>query len=229
MLIPSGRRHRGGRTACDGAGVRRFVPLLFYQSGEQAMKGGAIAWLLVMAWPVLGTGGTTGPGEGVVARAAVPNPWFPQGEVRLVEQDGAVVVQTVLRTRFEQRVMRYILEKEDVHWPNHPDAEAYAQALRRAVEEYDRRRAGTEDDLGLVIEFSEDADATEVRFRFAPVRRTEAGLSIDPAPTWIRLDLSHGYVRKNQELILEDAFKDRADEVLDSLHAMRADRPSRPW
>lgn len=176
-------------------------------------------WIACLAWLAVVPARAS---DEVVARAYVPNRWLPQGEVRLVRRDDAVAVQTVLLTRFETRVERYILEQEEANWPEHPDAEAYARALRDAVAEYRDRRDEVGREVGLVIDFVQEGEATEVRFGFASVRRTGDGFAVDAVSPWSRLDPTDDYVRRNQELILEDAFADRAGEVLDRLRADRA-------
>ena len=160
-------------------------------------------------------------GAEVLARAWVPNAVLPQGEVRLLSLDGEVVVQSVLRTRFEGRVESHIAGNERRNWGDHADAAAYVAALEEAFREYKRRTSSAPGALALVIDFASGPDAQRVDFRFAPVSKNKEGLQVGPAPSWRTLSLSAEYIMKNQERILADAMGDRADEARRTLRNLR--------
>lgn len=157
----------------------------------------------------------------VLARAWVPNGVVPQGEVRLVSRNGEAVVQTVLHTRFERRVERTISGKEQQNWDDHADALAYISTLKEAVGEYVRRKAASAEAVALVIDYVAGPETARVDFSFSRVRREKNGLRVSSAVVWQGLALSTDYVRRNQELILADAFGDGAKKAIRELHSIR--------
>lgn len=155
----------------------------------------------------------------VLASTPVPNAWMRQGEVRLV-RDGAttVVVESVLRTRFLDRVVHHIVEQEQANWSaEHPAATTYLARLQDVAAALKKQGRGPH---ALTIRFEVVADQARVRL-------------IHPAPgnappVTHELHLPPNYVRRNQALILQDAFKDDASRVLTRLKALHEEMEHAP-
>ena len=95
------------------------------------------------------------------------------------------------------------------------------ETLTEAFAEYERRKAAGEQPLALVIDFVAGGTAARVDFRFASVDRKAHGLDIESPPLWRTLALTDAYVRRNQELILADAFGGEADRAVAALRRLR--------
>ena len=156
--------------------------------------------------------------EHVYARAAVPDEARKVGEVRLLEREGATVVETVLATRVIERVVAEIRLKEERNWP--PDCEGHAdmtryttaladaaKAIRAKVGPADARNA---DDptrrARLLIDFRADAEHADVELAEFDAGDTGAPLEPTARRTLTTLPLSRVYVLRNMRLILADAF-----------------------
>ncbi len=161
--------------------------------------------LLMAALSALGASGKEGTW---LLRAFVPNSVLRQGEVRVVETPESVVVQTLLYTRFPDRVLSSICAKEEKNWPVgsacREDAMAYCRALKDLPREWrDSRRA---DAFRWMIEFI--ADARGARVEISEV--TTSGPREELLPARARalppLAVSEPYVLANMGLILSDIF-----------------------
>ena len=157
----------------------------------------------------------------ILARAYVPNGLFPQGEVRLIQRGSETIVQSVLQTRFVKRVRDHIAKNEQNNWRQHPDAAAYLRSLDEAFLEYQNRKESGKNEVALAIEFIDAPNAARVDFSFPMMSQDKHGFHVQPTKIWKSLKLSSDYIRKDQEHILVDAFKKRAADPLDHLHAYR--------
>ena len=184
-----------------------IIPMLVLGCGLRAMSAGEMP-----------------DGDVIVARAFVPNAMLPQGEVRLLRRGRETIVQSVLHTRFGNRVKHRISGNERRNWGEHPDALAYMSALDGAFAEYEKNKDTSARDVALSIDFVDHVDASRVDFSFPPVSRDKHGFHIEAAPVWRSLDLSADYVRKNQEYILADTFNKDADELIEHLRAHQTPR-----
>ncbi|MEZ5278195.1 MAG: hypothetical protein R3F07_17570 [Opitutaceae bacterium] len=124
--------------------------------------------------------------------------------------------------------MSRITENERGNWGDQQDAANYIGALQDAFSEYENRRLKQGRQTALVIEFIDGPDSARVEFRFSPVSRERSGFDIHPSPAWRIVPVSRDYLRRNQEFILVDAFKDGAAKPLDLLHRFRSDQGGAP-
>lgn len=162
------------------------------------------------------------------AWAPVPDAERRHGEVRLLRRGRAAVVQTVLHSKVLPQVLGRIAEKEHRNWDGSPtgreDSERYVAALRdvlprvgvptEADPEGERRRS-------LLIEFVLAPDVDVVLLGAPVVEETAGGRfvprAVDPLA---RLDLGRPYVRRDMELILEDALGMTAGEAREALRSI---------
>lgn len=164
----------------------------------------------------------------VVRAEVVPSPEQPVGEVRLVRRGSAVVMQTVLHTKFLKRVVAEIRKKEMAAWPRdrrgHGDAVKYVEALVSAQAGIQERFALREDRgdrrQRMLIEFILTDDVSIVAFA-EPALADEGGRMrvVSRRPIAV-LPLSRTYVRGNIYEIAWDALKLGRKESRDLLEPM---------
>ncbi|ANM29133.1 hypothetical protein ABI59_05260 [Acidobacteria bacterium Mor1] len=160
----------------------------------------------------------------IVERSTVPpGEKRIQGEVRLVDRDGHLVVQTVLYSKVLKRVLGSIVEKEEGNWPAaHDDSIAYRNSLNETVTMVvdAPRGVGNSRQRAVLIEFFvwnekgfvvlSGASIDERSDEFLRVRRLAA-----PTNT---LELNVDYVQENMALILADSFelsREAADAMIE--------------
>ena len=160
----------------------------------------------------------------VYARTAVPDETRKVGEVKLLQRDGATVVETVLVTKVIERVVAEIRQKDERGWPpgsdGRDDMERYtaalaeaARTLRARMPPADARNANDASRRArLLIDFRATADKAEVEL--AEFDSTDAA----PFEPTVRrsltiLDLDRAYVLRNMRLILADSFHLPENEV----------------
>lgn len=141
----------------------------------------------------------------ILHRTKVPNAVVPQGEVRLLVRGKETVVQSAVKTRFPDRVLKKIRTSEEQNWPDSPERKTYIEALEKAF----REGAAAGGKTQLTIDFISGPDGTRVE-----LRRADGSLCCT-------LALKADYVMKNQSYILADAFG--ADsEAVKTLHRLQA-------
>jgi hypothetical protein len=178
------------------------------------------AGALVLAAAVLASL-TDGSHDIVVRRATVPATGSPQGEVRLIDRDGAVVVQTLLESRVLVRIVREIGLKEDRGWPETNELRAesrrYLDALTEAAQavlhEHARRPELRDEPQRLVIEFVLAPDAAVVAIYELPADDLRDRDRLPERKLVRSLDLDRAYVERNVTLIAEDSLGMDADQV----------------
>ena len=152
--------------------------------------------------------------DNVVLGAFVPSRVMPQGEVRLIRRGAAVVMQTVLHTRFLERVVAEIRNKELASWPRdragHEDALRYIDAVLEARDRI-RERAGKRGNGGdrrqaMLIEFVLSGNASIVELSEPEVERVDGHLRIVSRRPIAVLELSRAYVRGDIYEIARDAL-----------------------
>jgi hypothetical protein len=164
----------------------------------------------------------------VVRAEFVPSEVLPLGEVRLVRRGGAVVMQTVLHTKFLKRVVAEIRKKEMAAWPRdrqgHGDAVKFVDALVSAQAGIQERFALREDRgdrrQRMLIEFILTDDVSIVAFA-EPALADEGGRMrvVSRRPIAV-LPLSRTYVRGNIYEIARDALKLGRKESRDLLEPL---------
>ena len=203
------------------------------------MRRGALAALVLTAlsFPGVAAGGNPqaararlldGSLDEVVRAEFVPTAEQPVGEVRLVRRGRAVVMQTVLYTKFLKRVVAEIRKKEMAAWPRdrqgHGESVKYVDAVRAAqggIEERFRRREDRGDRRQkMLIEFILSDRASIVAIA-EPVLAEEGGRMrvVSRRPIAV-LELSRGYVRGNIYEIARDALGLDRKESRDLLEPM---------
>lgn len=143
----------------------------------------------------------------VVRSGWVPNRLMPQGQVQLVRQTNGTAIVVLLDSRFLDRVVAAIVEKEQRNWPSdHPDARAYIEGLKAAREAV-RRETGGRGRETLKIAFELDPDDGRIEWSTGAVERNEQHLLAMPES---RILLAHrparDYLDRNAVLILMDSF-----------------------
>ena len=189
------------------------------------MRRGALAALVLTAlsFPGVAAGGNPqaararlldGSLDEVVRAEFVPTAEQPVGEVRLVRRGRAVVMQTVLYTKFLKRVVAEIRKKEMAAWPRdrqgHAESVKYADAVRAAqggIEERFRRREDRGDRRQkMLIEFIL-SDRDSIVAIAEPVLAEEGGrMRVVSRRAIAVLELSRAYVRGNIYEIAWDAL-----------------------
>lgn len=152
----------------------------------------------------------------VVVRAGfVPSEEQPVGDVRLVRRGSAVVMQTVLYTKFLKRVVAEIRKKEMTAWPpgrpGHDDARKYVDALQSAQAGIQERFRGREDrgdrSQRMLIEFILSGDASIVAIAEPALVEKGGRMRVASRRQIAVLPLSRAYVRGNIYEIAWDALK----------------------
>ena len=143
----------------------------------------------------------------ILHRTPVPNRLLKQGEVRLLQRDGAVVVQTALRSGHIEKVCEKIVSAEKKNWPDFdPDVSDRIRYSETLLLECDRAKKERKGNVELLIEFSARDQEVSVGF-YTPVYETRKGKLVIVGKRLLQqLPLSTRYVRENMELILMDAF-----------------------
>lgn len=197
--------------------VALFLCLLFAEAG-QAETEAAKRYESIM----------DGSRDRIVRSASVPSDLLPQGEVRLLRRGEAVVMQTVLNSRYLKRVVSEIRTKESASWP--ADREGHADSLRYVAaltEGYDRiqresrqRKNRAERRQKLLIEFILSGKTALVAVCEPELAQKEGHYRVTSKTPVAILDLSRAYVRGNIFEIALDALglsKNEAKKLLDPM------------
>jgi hypothetical protein len=151
----------------------------------------------------------------IVRSEFVPSEALQQGEVRLIRRGGAVVMQTVLYTRFLKRVVAEIRRKDLAVWPEtregHADSLRYIDALMEAssriLQRYEQRENRGDRHLKLLIEFILSERAALVALYEPELEKAEGHYRIAAKHPIAVLELSRAYVRGDIYEIAWDALK----------------------
>lgn len=140
----------------------------------------------------------------LVETAPLPNRWMPQGEFRLYSEPHETRIEIVLHTRFLDRVLNAIAEKEKANWgPDHPEARQYLELLANARQRLEPvARFGAR--ASLVIEFSDASTGGVIRISSARVTEVDGHLQVEQPVELASFAPSQAYLRRNMALILAD-------------------------
>jgi hypothetical protein len=143
----------------------------------------------------------------VVRMGWVPNRWMPQGQVQVRHDATCASVVVVLDSRFLDRVVAAIVEKEQRNWPaDHPDTIMYLASLRAAREDV-RQHTGGRGRETLAIALILDPEDPRIEWSTGPVGHDAQHHAAINGPRLLRTDRpSRAYLERNAELILEDSF-----------------------
>ncbi len=152
----------------------------------------------------------------------------PIGEVRVVQRDGAVVLQTLLQTVLMRRVVAEIRKKEEANWPSdRPGSESsqrYVAALERVQRLLWQQRArstrGPNPPQRLAIEFVQGTREAWVGLGTFELQGNPTEFNLSALRLLERLDLDRRYIGENIRLILADAChldQDAIDRLLRSV------------
>lgn len=138
-----------------------------------------------------------------IAHGWIPSRLLKQGHVQLVENDEGLQLEILLHTRFMDRVVKAIIEKELGNWSaGNPDASAYIQRLKQVREDV-RAESGPE---SMRIVFSLLPEPGEVVWYGGDVD-TDAEIWRMPQPHLLaRYQFSRDYLLRNAALIVEDSL-----------------------
>lgn len=150
----------------------------------------------------------------------VPSSLLKQGEVRLIKDGDLLIVQSLLYSKYMGRIQKKIIQNESENWTRDSagfqDMNNFCSLLKDAVVHAENAFAQKPKHSrlkrpSLLIEFVRGPDHSSIRF-------CEVELDIDSlqSSTWRVIDKHvfqemtpawKEYVPRNQELILQDAFK----------------------
>jgi len=185
-----------------------------------------------------------GSGDRIVRSAIVPSDLLPQGEVRLLRRGEAVVMQTVLNSRFLKRVVAEIRNKESASWPaqreGHADSIRYVAALTEGYDRIQRksrqRKNRAERRQKLLIEFILSGKSALVAVYEPELAEEEGHYRVTSKTPVAILEMSRAYVRGNIFEIAWDALglsKREAKKLLDPMlprePAGKQAAPAREW
>jgi hypothetical protein len=163
----------------------------------------------------------------IVRRAWVPSAEQPQGEVRLIGRDGALVMQTALSSKVLRRVAAAISEKEERSWPEERDgfvdSQRYRETLSKAVEAVQRdSRAHPRPDRRqrLLIEFVAAGRSSLYAIYLPELSEGAEGLEITGRKLLFIEAASPLYVRGNLVEIAMDSFhleRAEAEQLISAL------------
>jgi len=162
----------------------------------------------------------------VLASGWVPNALLRQGQVSLVSREDGTRIEVLLNSRFMDRVVNRIIEKEQRNWPaNQPDAMAYIKTTSES-----RRQAREH----------EGVEVLQIVFSLMPapgliIWRTGSAQS-DAGDRWhlhspveiARIEPSREYLIRNAALILADSLGFDEREIREML-AARLDSTDRQF
>ncbi len=147
----------------------------------------------------------------IVRSEFVPSALLPVGEVRLIRRGPAVVMQTVLDTKFLKRAVAEIRKKDEADWPasrrGHDDAMKYVEAIQAAQAGIQERSRGRDRRLRMLIEFILSRDASIVAIAEPSLAEAGGHMRVVAKRQIAILPLSRNYVRGNIYEIAWDALK----------------------
>jgi hypothetical protein len=164
----------------------------------------------------------------IVQSAYVPSEEQPQGEVRLLRRGDAVVMQTVLHSKFLKRVVAEIRKKESASWPaereGHADSIRYVDALteanNRIQQRFRQRKSRSERRQKLLIEFILSEKSALVALYEPELAEEDGRYRVTSKSPVAILELSRAYVRGDIHEIAWDALglsKKEAKKLLEPM------------
>ncbi len=138
-----------------------------------------------------------------VVHGWIPSRMLRQGHVQLVDENESLQLEILLHTRFMDRVVNTIVEKEQGNWPDdHPDAVAYIRLLKEARE---------------LVRSDDGRESMRIVFSLLPEPGGVSwyGGEVDDEPEIWRMseprllarhEASRDYLLRNAALIIEDSL-----------------------
>lgn len=168
-------------------------------------------WLCCLALECAALAVGTAARAETLAHGWVPSAWVPQGQVQLVEDPEGLRVEILLHSRFMDRIVKSIAEKEQGNWPaGHEDAEAYLRHLREAQRGLDEKRGKSAMKITWVLKPAPG----HVTWHTGEVRHdSEGNLAMESPRLLGSFEPSRDYLVRNAALILEDSLKLTPSEV----------------
>ena len=153
----------------------------------------------------------------------IPNRFIKQGEIRVLKQDDAVIVQTILHTKYLDRIVEEIDKKEKEYWGDeHEASRSYVSRLQEAVAEAHALAARNgEEKRRLAINFIEDAKGTRTVFSMPKIVESEGRYAPVIGEPWQVLPCPRDYIRGNQDEIIDDAFGRKGRKIQKQVDANR--------
>ena len=162
----------------------------------------------------------------VLASGWVPNSFLPQGQVQLVSEENRMSVRVLLHTRFLDRVVHGIANKEKANWQGDHDAVTYIHLLQLARSDVKAATGGRGKET-MMISFVIQEGGGNVEWATGKVTEENGTLVMDEARILRTFSPSPGYLLTNAVLILEDSLgmsRDKAHELL-AAHISNNDLP----
>ncbi len=146
-------------------------------------------------------------GETVLRRVELSSAGKTYGEVRVLNRDGGVVVQTVLHSRYLRKIAGKIAKKEEKAWsPSEPFGVASARYVVALADIANQIRISGKSQ-GMLIEFILTEGAGMVRLVAADVQGSPDSFKVlaTRQPEWSE-PFPREYVEANQRFIVMDTF-----------------------
>ena len=162
---------------------------------------------------------TTIPAQAELLTSAwVPNSLLPQGQVQWIEDADGMRVQVLLHSRFMDRVVSSIIEKETRNWAtNHPDAAGYIQGLNEARQHVQTQTKGRGRE-SLAIVFSLTPLPGHISWLTGDIKKNASGLLVLENPSLLTSrQPSRTYLVRNAVLVVEDSTGMERGSIMEKL------------
>jgi hypothetical protein len=168
---------------------------------------------------------TAGARAELLSAAWIPTSIFPQGRVRAIARDDGLTLEVLLHSRYLDRLVQAIIEKENANWPeDHPDATAYIEGVLRARAEVKKLTGGRGRET-LRISFILQPKGGVIEWTTGALRESRGEWILDTPRPLHTLTPSRAYLVRNAALILQDSL--RYSEK-DARALVGADEPGAP-
>jgi len=151
----------------------------------------------------------------VLASGWVPSSFMPQGQVQLVSDDDGLQVRVLLHSRFMDRVVQSIIEKESANWPaDDENAVTYIRLLREARQTV-HKKSGGKGRESLIVTFVLNPKPGNVAWSTGNIDKNKktGSLSVSNATVIAGFQPSRDYLIRNAALIIEDSIGMKRKDV----------------
>lgn len=161
----------------------------------------------------------------LISAAWIPTSVFPQGRVRAITRDDGLTLEVLLHSRFLDRLVHAIVQKEQANWPrNHPDATAYIEGMLRTRAEVKRLSGGRGRET-LRISFILQPGGGVIEWATGTLRESHGEWILDNPRPLHTFTPTRAYLLRNAALILQDSLRYSED---DAWALVGADKPEAP-
>lgn len=161
----------------------------------------------------------------LVSAAWIPTSVFPQGRVRAITRDDGLTLEVLLHSRYLDRLVHAIIQKEQANWPeDHPDAASYIEGVRRARAEVKKLTGGRGRET-LRISFILQPKGGVIEWATGPLRESRGEWILENPRPLHAFTPTRAYLLRNAALILQDSLRYSED---DAWALVGADKPETP-